>query len=249
MGSPPIPGTTQAHHTPAALTRAPGAPPVRRGTTELLRRCLCVGTQGLPLRCRAPPPGRGGTVPSVRGVPRVERGPNALQGSWCTSGPAGPRGSFTPVPLRGHPGAAPLTQGLFLGPGRHCLFSPRGSTRRVQPQCPPGLAKHPQSGAAASGRATAPERNQPRDLNPSRHFIFLSPRSRSGHGARSESAFRNRSPQPAPRDPGITGRVKTASLALQNRVSYGRMTEGSRALSECDRHLDARSHARPKTIY
>ncbi|KAJ1205819.1 hypothetical protein NDU88_001245 [Pleurodeles waltl] len=106
------------------------------------------------------------------------------------------------------PRGGPLTQGLFLGSGQHCLFSPRGSTRGARLQCPPGLAKHPQSGAAASGRATASEPNQPRELNPSRHFIFLSPRSRSGHGARSEPAFRNRSPQLAPRDPGILGRVK-----------------------------------------
>ncbi|KAJ1136123.1 hypothetical protein NDU88_002541 [Pleurodeles waltl] len=233
-----VPGA-QPQRSPALPVRPPsgGAP------QSFFADCLCVGIQGPPLRCRAPPPSRDDTVPSVCGVPRVERGPNALQGSRCTSGPAGPRGSFTPVSPRGHPGAAPLTQGLFLGPGRHCLFRPRGSTHGAQPQRPPGPAKRPQSGAAASGRATASEPYQPRRLRPSRHFIFLSPRSRSGRGSRSEPAFRNRSPPPAPRDPGITGRVKAASLARQNRVSYGRMTEGSRALSECDRHLDARSHA------
>ncbi|KAJ1107769.1 hypothetical protein NDU88_005158 [Pleurodeles waltl] len=46
-----------------------------------------------------------------------------------------------------------------------------------------------------------------------------------------------------PRGPRVTGRAGTASFARPDRVNYGRMTERSRALSECDRHLDARSHA------
>ncbi|KAJ1155979.1 hypothetical protein NDU88_008704 [Pleurodeles waltl] len=41
----------------------------------------------------------------------------------------GPAGLLHRCLCVGTQGAAPLTQGLFLGPGRHCLFSPRGSTR------------------------------------------------------------------------------------------------------------------------
>ncbi|KAJ1183702.1 hypothetical protein NDU88_000516 [Pleurodeles waltl] len=116
--------------------RSPGLPvrpPSGGAPQSLLVDRLCVGTPGPPSRCRAPPPSRGDAVPSVRGVPRVERGPNALPDSRCTSGPAGPRGSLTPVSPRGHPGAAPLTQGLFLGPGQGLLFCPRGSTRGARP--------------------------------------------------------------------------------------------------------------------
>ncbi|KAJ1108127.1 hypothetical protein NDU88_005509 [Pleurodeles waltl] len=51
------------------------------------------------------------------------------------------------------------------------------------------------------------------------------------------TAHRNR----LPRGPRVTGRAGTASFARPDRVDYGRMTEGSRALSECDRHLDARN--------
>ncbi|KAJ1136379.1 hypothetical protein NDU88_002796 [Pleurodeles waltl] len=82
-------------------------------------------------------------VPSVHGVPRVERGPNALPDSRCTSGPAGPRGSLTPVSPHGHPGAAPLTQGLFLGPGQGPLFRPRGSTRGARPSALQGPRSAP----------------------------------------------------------------------------------------------------------
>ncbi|KAJ1148250.1 hypothetical protein NDU88_001087 [Pleurodeles waltl] len=152
--------------------------------------------------------GHPGAAPSEQGSspgPGRHR-PFSLRGSACGARPQCPPGLQVYFRSGGAPrvfytGASawaprggPLTQGLFLGPGRHRLFSPRGSTRGARPQCPPGLAKHPQSGAAASGRATASEPNQPREHNPSRHFIFLSPRSRSGRGARSEPAFRNRSP-------------------------------------------------------
>ncbi|KAJ1188725.1 hypothetical protein NDU88_005482 [Pleurodeles waltl] len=114
---PPQSGGLHARGAASALCRAPGAPPSGGAPRSFFADCLYVGTQGPPLWCRAPPPSRGDTVPSVRGVPRVERGPNALQGSRCTSGPAGPCGSSTPVSPRGHPGAAPLTQGLFSRAG------------------------------------------------------------------------------------------------------------------------------------
>ncbi|KAJ1171852.1 hypothetical protein NDU88_003710 [Pleurodeles waltl] len=141
--APSNPGNFAPGAQPQRSPGLPVLPPSAGAPQSFFTDCLCVGTQGPPLRCRAPPLSRGNTVPSVRGVRRVERGPNALQGSWCTSGPAGPRGSFTPVSLRGHPGAAPLTQGLFLGPGRHCLFRLRGSTRGARPQRPPGPTKRP----------------------------------------------------------------------------------------------------------
>ncbi|KAJ1126427.1 hypothetical protein NDU88_004834 [Pleurodeles waltl] len=71
-------------------------------------------------------------------------------------------------------------------------------------------------------------------------------RGRDGRGSTTGAAFaRSSSPEPL-RGPGVTRTVKTTSPARSGHSNYGRMTEGSRALSECDRHLDARSHA-PKT--
>ncbi|KAJ1212351.1 hypothetical protein NDU88_000015 [Pleurodeles waltl] len=185
---------------------------------------LCVGTPGPPSRRRDSPPSR-----------RRPLSP------YFRSGGA-PRVPHSDAPARA-PRGGPANVGPFSRVGTGPSLPSTGLHTRSTTQHSPGPAGRPQPGAAASVRATASEPNQPRRPRPSRHFFFLSPRSRSGRGGRSEPAFRHRSPPPAPRDPGITGRVEAASLARQNRVSYGRMTEGSRALSECDRHLDARSHA------
>ncbi|KAJ1202876.1 hypothetical protein NDU88_006671 [Pleurodeles waltl] len=200
--------------------------------------------------------GHPGTAPSAQG-PSLESGrhrPLNLRDSTCGARPQSPPGLppylqsggapwvfFTGV-FKWAPRGGPSAQGLSPGLGRCCPFNPRGSACGARPQRPTGLSVHPQSGAAASGRAAASVPTRSREFNPGRHFVFLSPGIRSGRGARSEPAFRDRSPQPAPQDPRVTGRVGTASLARRNCVSYGRMTEGSRALSECDRHLDARSH-------
>ncbi|KAJ1088179.1 hypothetical protein NDU88_001338 [Pleurodeles waltl] len=173
-------------------------------------------------------------------VPMLSRTPGVLP---VRRGPAGP----PPRRLRVGSQGRPTNVGPFSRAGTGPSLPSTGLHTWSTTQRPPGPARRPQPGAAASGRATASEPNQPRRPRPSRHFIFLSPRSRSGRGGRSEPAFRHRSPPPAPRDPGITGRVEAASLTRQNRVSYGRMTEGSRALSECDRHLDARSQAPGKS--
>ncbi|KAJ1157892.1 hypothetical protein NDU88_010589 [Pleurodeles waltl] len=124
-----IPGTSQPQRSPGL----PVHPPSGGAPRSLLVDRLRVRTPGPPSRRRAPPRSRGAAVPSARGVPRVECGPNALPDSRCTSSPAGPRGSPTPVSPRGHPGAAPLTQGLFLGPGQGPLLRPRGPTRRARP--------------------------------------------------------------------------------------------------------------------
>ncbi|KAJ1118002.1 hypothetical protein NDU88_006197 [Pleurodeles waltl] len=106
----------------------------------------------------------------------MERGPSALQGSRRTLSPVGLRGSSPPASPGGHLEVAPSVQGPSLGPGRHCLLSPRGSAHGARPQRPPGLSAHPQSGAAASGGAAASVSTRPREFNPGRHFVFLSPK-------------------------------------------------------------------------
>ncbi|KAJ1080236.1 hypothetical protein NDU88_000456 [Pleurodeles waltl] len=223
------------------LSRVPGASPVRQVTAEPPRRSSLCGHPGAALSVQGLSPEPSSSPQSAGlcvwgAVPMPPRTPGALP---VRRGPRVPHSGASARAPRG----GPANVGPFSRAGTGLSLPSTGLHTRSTTQRPPGPAARPQPGAAASVRATASEPNQPRRPRPSRPFIFLSPRSRSGRGGRSEPAFRHRSPPPAPRDPGITGRVEAASLARQNRVSYGRMTEGSRALSECDRHLDARSHA------
>ncbi|KAJ1177622.1 hypothetical protein NDU88_002875 [Pleurodeles waltl] len=104
---PPIRGTSRLGRSPSALqgSRCVPRPAGYRGASSSIVSVWA--PRGRPLG--AGPLPRADVVLSVRGAPRVERGPNALPDSRRTSGPAGPRGSLTPVPSRGLPGAAPLT--------------------------------------------------------------------------------------------------------------------------------------------
>ncbi|KAJ1119552.1 hypothetical protein NDU88_007737 [Pleurodeles waltl] len=104
---PPIRGTSRPGRSPSALqgSRCVPRPAGYRGASSSIVSVWA--PRGRPLG--AGPLPRAVVVPSVRGVPRVGRGPNAPPDPWRTSGPAGPRGSPTPAPPRGHPGAAPLT--------------------------------------------------------------------------------------------------------------------------------------------
>ncbi|KAJ1194723.1 hypothetical protein NDU88_004009 [Pleurodeles waltl] len=108
-------------------------------------------------------------------------------------------------------------------------------------QAPQGRSPILQFAAYAIGAAIGLASAQPGASQPPSSFPFPgsagSPRRRGMQGPRS---FAVRDPPP-PR--GTQGCPKRHLSAPLDRVDYGRMTEGSRALSECDRHPDARSHA------
>ncbi|KAJ1136591.1 hypothetical protein NDU88_003006 [Pleurodeles waltl] len=133
-------------------------------------------------------------------------------------------------------GAAPSARSLLSAPEPCCLSNPRGSVHRARPQLPSRSSPHLRPREAALGGSAVPMSARPREPSPGRHFVLPSDR----------VAARERDPSPSvthhdgpPRDPGVTRTSKAASFAPLDRVNYGRMTEGSRKLSECDRHLDA----------
>ncbi|KAJ1154092.1 hypothetical protein NDU88_006848 [Pleurodeles waltl] len=122
---------------------------------------------------------------------------------------------------------------------------PQGSAAGARSRPPQGLSPFFQPAAHAISSAIGLASAQPSRARRGRHLVFPSrdrPDFRAGIKCRISGFFCRARP---PRDPGSQGCPKRRLSAPLDRANYGRMTEGSRALSECDRHLDARSHAPP----
>ncbi|KAJ1153287.1 hypothetical protein NDU88_006048 [Pleurodeles waltl] len=135
--------------------------------------------------------------------------------------------------------ASPTQRCLPLDAAALLLHAAR-TTFGAQPQLPPGFFPHPATPPFQFGRTGRDRRSGPDSaagVGPGRHFV-----SRDGSGAARERG-RFHEVTRRRRFPGVARIVKTTSSTRSGHSNYGRMTEGSRALSECDRHLDARSHA------
>ncbi|KAJ1141481.1 hypothetical protein NDU88_007811 [Pleurodeles waltl] len=114
---------------------------------------------------------------------------------------------------------------------------PQGSRSRGAAPAPPALLTAFRAAASADQPLTSGPAGR---CSPSRHLSFRI-RSRLASTAR---IFPMLDFQGDPWGPGAHRRPQGSAKRLDNGSFMGRMTEGSRALSECDRHLDARSHAR-----
>ncbi|KAJ1152217.1 hypothetical protein NDU88_004994 [Pleurodeles waltl] len=178
MGSPPIPRTTQAHHTSSAPTLSQSRH--RGGGREWEPRVgILLTTVTLflvvPTKSRLPSAGfRGSSPPTIQmGARRWSRwrrapllGPGwrcLLQSVGLRAQGAAPTLSRAPgaspvrqgtaelprrLSLCGHPGAALSVRGPSPKPGRHRPLSPWGSAHGAWSQCPPGLPVYFRSGGA-----------------------------------------------------------------------------------------------------
>ncbi|KAJ1124425.1 hypothetical protein NDU88_002886 [Pleurodeles waltl] len=121
-------------------------------------------------------------------------------------------------------GAAPTRRGsrarVVASTLSRVPFLPRRTSVPARP-CPGGSPVRPQLSRGSQSRPP---------------FCF---RGRGGRGSTTGAAFARSSSPELLRGPEVTRTVKTTSPAQSGHSNYGRMTEGSRALSECDRHLDA----------
>ncbi|KAJ1104956.1 hypothetical protein NDU88_002364 [Pleurodeles waltl] len=144
----------------------------------------------------------------------------------------------------------PAPAGQCIGRAAHLVPSssavrPQGSAAGARSRPPQGLSPFFQPAAHAISSAIGLASAQPSASRSPSCFPFPgSARSPRGHKMQDLRFFAVRDPpRDPPRDPGSQGCPKQRLSAPLDRANYGRMTEGSRALSECDRHLDARSHA------
>ncbi|KAJ1109462.1 hypothetical protein NDU88_006822 [Pleurodeles waltl] len=141
------------------------------------------------------------------------------------------RPSHTAFPFLGGGAVARAPAGDNTGPFQHPLqehqltsplsASPSGAPARMDAPGAPGLS------LAQSTRVRPP-------------FCFRFERIRGGYGGRSDPIF-HLSLQL--KGEGIHWVTRAGTINPSNRGIFGRMTEGSGGLSECDCHLDARSHA------
>ncbi|KAJ1104361.1 hypothetical protein NDU88_001773 [Pleurodeles waltl] len=176
--------------------------------------------------------GRGGTS-SGGGLPVPARPLH-----FRLAGQAGWMGGSRPPGL--HPQVSAQGGAAHLVPSSSAA-RPQGSAAGARSRPPQGLSPFFQPAAHAISSAIGLASAQSGALRSPSCFLFLgSARSPCGHKMQDLRFFCRARP---PRDPGSQGCPKRRLSAILDRANYGRMTEGSRALSECDRHLDARSHA------
>ncbi|KAJ1207142.1 hypothetical protein NDU88_002534 [Pleurodeles waltl] len=248
-GTPPRgPGVHIALHVsrgPSAPTGAPGPSGRRRVQSARPPRRLIQPEESFPsVRLTSfSRPSRHASMHAPRGCPALRVSSRSLLPTVAhfslPARPAQPSPSGTSEQGRGGDSGrrGPLVSADIAQPPQ-----PMGALLQAAAPAPPSRSQHLFSGAAApraSGSALASSGR----LSPGRHVGFWP--------AGLWQAPAVQSPQPlisegssAFRDP--VGPVRRRHQSVGSGF-FGRMTEGSRALSQCDRHLDARSHA-PKTI-